>query len=290
MTDPQAVERLVLPDELRVRLTQLLSIKSPDFNAMVKAAGLDPARDFRGADLRGVDFTDADLTGFDFSGADLSGAKGLAARESGKIQALSSSETLSKEPSGYKYDIFLSYHRGTVSDDWVNRLVEILTSYVSSYLGREVVIFFDREDVLSSTSTHAALADALRKSRCMVCLWSPRYFSSDWCITEWETFLRREEEVNQKLIIPARIHGGEHFPVRAKEIQMADFSQYFSLASAFWESQLAVEFEKQLKPFSENVAATLQSSPEFSDDFPFIEVPSDYLKVGSSSIGRPSFG
>ena len=44
---------------------------------MVKAAGLDPARDFRGADLRGVDFTGAQLGRYDFSGADLRGAVGL---------------------------------------------------------------------------------------------------------------------------------------------------------------------------------------------------------------------
>jgi DNA-binding NtrC family response regulator len=44
------------------------------FAALVKAAGLDPARDFVGACLRDLDFRGEDLRGFDFSGADLTGA------------------------------------------------------------------------------------------------------------------------------------------------------------------------------------------------------------------------
>jgi uncharacterized protein YjbI with pentapeptide repeats len=44
------------------------------FVSISAAIGLDPAVDFRGADLRDIDFGDDDLSGFDFSGADLRGA------------------------------------------------------------------------------------------------------------------------------------------------------------------------------------------------------------------------
>jgi phage repressor protein C with HTH and peptisase S24 domain len=44
------------------------------FATLVRAAGLDPARDFIGAFLADLDFRDEDLRGFDFSGADLTGA------------------------------------------------------------------------------------------------------------------------------------------------------------------------------------------------------------------------
>jgi uncharacterized protein len=44
------------------------------FVAQARTLGLDPAKSFRRADLRGVDLVNQDLTGFDFSGADLSGA------------------------------------------------------------------------------------------------------------------------------------------------------------------------------------------------------------------------
>jgi hypothetical protein len=46
---------------------------SVPFAALVRKAGLDPARDFIGASLADIDLRDEDLRGFDFSGADLTG-------------------------------------------------------------------------------------------------------------------------------------------------------------------------------------------------------------------------
>jgi hypothetical protein len=44
------------------------------FAALVRKAGLDPARDFVGASLVDIDFRGEDLRGFDFSGANLTGS------------------------------------------------------------------------------------------------------------------------------------------------------------------------------------------------------------------------
>lgn len=52
-------------------IRQILNAESESFLDLVKVANLDPAKDFRGAMLRGVDFADCDLTGFDFSHAQL---------------------------------------------------------------------------------------------------------------------------------------------------------------------------------------------------------------------------
>ncbi len=55
------------------------------FEDLVVLAGLDPARAFRGADLRGVDFGNVDLAGFDFTDADLSGASLARASTKGAV-------------------------------------------------------------------------------------------------------------------------------------------------------------------------------------------------------------
>lgn len=55
----------------------LLSLRRADgasFSELITIAGLDPARDLRGADLSGIDFAGCDLAGYDFSGANLSDA------------------------------------------------------------------------------------------------------------------------------------------------------------------------------------------------------------------------
>lgn len=62
-------------DDREVRI--LVALKQSDgatFTDLMEIAGLDPGRDLRGADLRGVNFAGCDLAGYDFSGAMLAGS------------------------------------------------------------------------------------------------------------------------------------------------------------------------------------------------------------------------
>lgn len=61
------------PEEVN-RISAVLQAHTESFSELVRIAGLDPACDFVGADLRGVDFRTDDLSGFDFASADLTGA------------------------------------------------------------------------------------------------------------------------------------------------------------------------------------------------------------------------
>lgn len=56
------------------RLSAVVHKDTVRFVELVHAAGLDRAKSFQGADLRGVDFLDDDLDGFDFARADIRGA------------------------------------------------------------------------------------------------------------------------------------------------------------------------------------------------------------------------
>lgn len=73
-------------DEKAIQTLQhLRDAKSASFIRLVEISGLNPSRDFRAVDLRGVDFGTADLHNFDFTDADLSGADLSNARLSGAI-------------------------------------------------------------------------------------------------------------------------------------------------------------------------------------------------------------
>jgi hypothetical protein len=78
---------MILTDEQKgvVRALREASASASDFATLVALAGLDPSRDFRHANLRGVDFGAADLAGFDFTGADLTGADMSRARTAGAV-------------------------------------------------------------------------------------------------------------------------------------------------------------------------------------------------------------
>lgn len=90
------------PDELR-RIVAVLDAKIASFVELSKLAGLDPACDFRGANLRFVNFGEDDLSDFDFSeadlrGANLSAAKGLSRL---KMDAATKTDDLTRFPANW---------------------------------------------------------------------------------------------------------------------------------------------------------------------------------------------
>lgn len=60
--------------EIRKRAEKVLSAVTDNFVELVKISGLNPSKDFVGANLRGVDFGGSDLSEFRFRNADLRGA------------------------------------------------------------------------------------------------------------------------------------------------------------------------------------------------------------------------
>jgi tetratricopeptide (TPR) repeat protein len=74
MTKTPPSDPKVLADMLDKLISMASDEKQLSFADLVKATGLDPARDFVGASLRNLDFRDEDLRAFNFSEADLTGA------------------------------------------------------------------------------------------------------------------------------------------------------------------------------------------------------------------------
>jgi len=83
-------------------------------------------------------------------------------------------------PSGYRFDLFLSYRRGGTVPDWVhNHLHPLLLDCLADELSREPRIFLDST---METGVHwpSGLEWALRRSRLLLPIWSPPYFTSPW--------------------------------------------------------------------------------------------------------------
>jgi len=180
---------------------------------------------------------------------------------------------------GYQYDAFFSYKRDPESDGWHERVSVKLTHWVQQGLQREVRIFFDREDIRTGMRWRQKLSNALKESRCIVCVWSPLYFRSKWCVSEWKTFAEREKQVNRELVLPASYFDGKTFPDDATATQFMDFSSFASTIPSFWDTQLAVRFEmERLQPFASDLAAMIRNAPPFDDRFPIVEASDAQLK------------
>src|ERR1700692_597452 len=155
----------------------------------------------------------------------------------------------------YRYEVFFSYKRDAESDAWHRTVMEKLRYWLKQELNQlEVSIFFDTEEIRTGMRWRAKISDALKVSKIIVCVWSPLYFQSAWCVSEWKTFAERERVSGRELIIPASYHDGNYFPAEARAKQILDLSNYTSTASRFWETEIAVEFERRcLMRFAKDV-------------------------------------
>jgi hypothetical protein len=173
------------------------------------------------------------------------------------------------------YDVFFSYKRHGLTLEWTKGVYQRLQFWLTQELNvPEARIFVDEESIETGDRWPEKLKEALRLSRCMVCVWSPSYFQSSWCFSEWASFREREKRLNMQshgLIAPMRFHDGEHFPPEAQAVQWTDVAPYTSTVPAFWNSPRAIELEDLLRPFARSVANIIRSAPQFEADWPVVD-------------------
>lgn len=172
-------------------------------------------------------------------------------------------------PADYEFDVFFSYKRHSLTLEWTRSVHKRLQFWLTQELGgREAELFVDEETIETGDRWPDRLREGLQKSRCMVCVWSPAYFHSDWCVSEWKSFLEREKLLSlgsHGLIAPIRFHDGEHFPPEAQAVQWTDVEAYASTLPAFWASQRALELEDRLKELAASVAEIVKRAPPFQE-------------------------
>jgi hypothetical protein len=178
-------------------------------------------------------------------------------------------------PLDYEYDVFFSYKRHRLTLDWMSGVHKRLQLWLQEEIpDREVKVFVDEDNIETGDCWPEKLKDALKLSRCMVCVWSPSYFRSSWCVSEWMSFLEREKRIKVRshgLIAPIKFHDGEHFRVEAQNVQWTDVAPYTSSVPAFWTSQRAIELEDALKALAHSVSGILKGAPPFEPDWPIVE-------------------
>ncbi len=189
----------------------------------------------------------------------------------------------------YEYDVFFSYKRDRESDQWHEVVKNKLEFWLRQELQKlKVRIFFDTEEIRTGMRWRQKISDSLKQSRCIVCFWSPLYFQSKWCVSEWMTFVEREKLSSSELVMPAAYFDGESFPPKALNKQFMDFSEFTSTMPKFWETELAVTFEaKGLRRFAHDLADMIRKAPPYDDAFPIVEAPDDEVE-SEQKIARPA--
>jgi|ERR1700728_349927 len=167
----------------------------------------------------------------------------------------------------YVYDVFFSYKRHGLTLDWTRLVHTRLKFWLTQEIAvREAKLFVDEDCIDVGDRWPAHLKQAVQVSRCMVCVWSPSYFQSSWCVSEWASF-------RERLIAPMRFHDGEHFPEEARSVEWLDVAPYTSTMPAFLTSPRAMDLEDLLKGFAKQVAKIVRECPAFQPDWPVEEAP-----------------
>ncbi|CAN2043955.1 TIR domain-containing protein [Candidatus Magnetomoraceae bacterium gMMP-1] len=169
----------------------------------------------------------------------------------------------------YQHDVFISYKRGYPFEDWVrDSFYELFEPLLEESLGGEKLrLFSDRSNISAGANWKEELRRAIAYSKCMVAIWSPRYFKSEWCQFECNVMLSRVRKTKSTLILPIIVHDGEMFPEYAKEIQSFDCRNFARVGRGFKDSKRYLSFQDKMINWTYNVAQAIKNAPPFDKNW-----------------------
>lgn len=186
----------------------------------------------------------------------------------------------------YLYDVFISYERDGLTTGWIKEhflplLRTWLRNTVRDVTGRPAgSIFFDKalvdpdfpDDLKLSVSGIApgdnwedGLRKGLRLSRCLIGIWNPPYFDSQWCNIEWQSFERRTSLTGADLIIPTFFYDGNSFPDAAKKRQAFNLHPYTLFGNALIQSKVYEKFQLTMQLLADQAAKAIRDAPAFQE-------------------------
>jgi hypothetical protein len=106
-------------------------------------------------------------------------------------------------------DVFLSYAN---ADDellgWVNEFAKVLSAFLAPRLGREAVVWFDKQSIGLTEDSDDVDEHAVNTSATMLCIVSPAYFASRRCMKELQTFMGKVNIADRRIFKVVKHPGG----------------------------------------------------------------------------------
>lgn len=204
------------------------------------------------------------------------------------------------KPMNYEYDIFISYSRNTVTGSvWVtDYFLPLFEDYLSLETGFKPKIFIDKNDIQGGEKWKNKISLALARSKYLLSIWTPLYFTSEWCCRELAVMLERSKALNYHththpagLVIPVNAWDGEIFPDRVKDIQCFKHSDYVYPSPAFHGTEKYLDFQNEMRKLTKEVAKLINIAPNWSpewDQVNWMDTDISELRIGEPDIEKPS--
>jgi len=166
----------------------------------------------------------------------------------------------------YQYDVFISYKANEHTNPWVKGFKDKFEFWLMQALGGyKPNIFYSPEKIDNGMLWEPVLTESLKKSKCILCLWTPEYFKSEWCVYEWRTFESRWLQLNNDAIIRAiKLIDEESYHADARARQSADFREF--IPTVMIENSLnSLQFNNAIMQLAEDVSASVCEAPDYID-------------------------
>jgi hypothetical protein len=193
----------------------------------------------------------------------------------------------------YEFDVFISYRRFGDWPGWVkDHLLPKLNLYLGEELAQDPKIAFDEKFIESGDSWPVSLAQKLGRSKVLVALFSPQYFTSVWCKSELAHMMAREKACGLRslteaggLIVPAVIHDYPDYPAEVMTIKPYQLEPYANPWIAVG-SPTAETFAYAVRKWAPQVKAAIRRATEYDEHWEVLAL-GEFLSLVSKKFEPP---
>lgn len=185
-------------------------------------------------------------------------------------------------PTQYEYDVFISYRRVSIIEQWLAKeefFHDLLVSYLTMELMRPPRIFRDKLSLKAGDNFPREIERALVCSRCLLPIGTADYFSSAWCRAEFETFMDRSELTQgADIIVPVAWHDWDPPPEELGHLQITNFRP-LAFIGIRGDQRKTVPFQETMGEFCAALARKIEKAPPFDPNWRVV-MPNadDYLQ------------
>jgi hypothetical protein len=171
--------------------------------------------------------------------------------------------------SEYEFDVFISYRRKGNPYHWVrNHFYPRLRDCLDDHLADEPTFFIDEEMEIGSIWPDR-LESALNRTKILVCVLSPQYFRSRWCLAELQSMADREKLLGHNgLIYPVLFSDSDNFPSFARERSWHDLKKWNLPDIGFQQTEEWLGFHREIEDVAMKIAQRLAEVPDWQPDWP----------------------
>ncbi|MVM29382.1 hypothetical protein GO755_05005 [Spirosoma sp. HMF4905] len=176
----------------------------------------------------------------------------------------------------YINDVFISYKRGRIIEQWINEIfLPLFTENLDYELPDPPKIFIDSTGLTPGVGYWDELFVNLFYSKCIVSIWSPPYFRrSEWCVKEFLTMKHRQElwelgplKMPKTLIWPVIYREVNPLPEIASGLQYSNYSEFNLVGDAFFKTKSYLLFQKKLQKDIKYVSEIILHAPPLNTEW-----------------------